>query len=161
MASLEDITGWRDEFNDLEERWDDEWVAYVDQFVNKLEPLIPVSQVLHFIKVLLENEETLATMTEIAKWEKLMDASGPFEDDAPEMELYPTDSVVMINDFWLWFCWKAGYPPVSSAFRLAGIDTASDIIRGDLSGVQSSETKAFLLDRYAFTIRADAEGDLA
>jgi hypothetical protein len=160
MADFEEITGWREEFNDLEERWDDEWVAYWDQFMNKLEPKIPVSQVLHYIRVLLENEETLVAMTELARWHVLMDASGPFEDDAPEMELYPTDSVVTINEFWQWFCWKAGYPPVFSAFRLAGTDTASDIIRGDLPGPQSPETRAFLLKEYAFTIRVDKEGDL-
>ncbi|MCV0425176.1 MAG: hypothetical protein K5905_06870 [Roseibium sp.] len=161
MADIEDITGWRDEYNDLESRWDDEWVAYIYQFVNKLEPMIPVSQVLHFIKVLLENQDTLAAMKEVAEWEKLMDASGPFEDDAPEMELYPKDAVVMMNEFWPWFCWKAGYPPVYAAFGLAGVDVASDILRGDLPGVQSPETKAFLLKRYAFILTAGEEGDLA
>ncbi|WFE91583.1 hypothetical protein K1718_09555 [Roseibium porphyridii] len=161
MADIEDITGWRDEYRDLEARWDDEWVAYLDQFVNQIRPKVHVSQVLHFIKVLLENEDTLAAMKEVAEWEKLMDARGPFRDDAPEMELYPKDAVVMMNEFWPWFCFKASYPPVYAAFGLAGVDVASDILRGDLPGVQSPETKAFLLKRYAFILTAGEEGDLA
>jgi hypothetical protein len=159
MADFDDITGWREELNELEERHDDEWVAYVNWFMNSDWPLAPASQVLHCVDVMLNNDDTHKAVTQIAAWRDLMDAKGPFEDDDPEMEQYPESAVELTNKFWRWFCWKAGYKPVGFAFRSAALTMACLIVQGQLPGTQAQETRDQLLEQYGFTVGPDEDAE--
>jgi len=158
MAVVTDISGWQDEYLELETRWDEQWVAFLDRWTNKIRPKIPVSQVLDFMECLLEHEETRDVVEQLAVWDELNDAKGPFDEGDPELEKYPRDSVIYMNEFWLWYCWKAGYEPVYGAFRLAGSYAAELITLGRLPGVYFPETTNFLLKRYDYIFKSDQEG---
>ena len=157
MADLNDINGWWEEFENLEDQWDEQWAAFRNRFVNKLNPKIPVSQVLDFMECLLEHEETRDVVEQLAIWDELNDAKGPFDEGDPELEKYPRDSVIYMNEFWLWYCWKAGYEPVYGAFRLAGSYAAELVTLGRLPEARSQATRDYLLKEFHFCIEPDQE----
>jgi|GEM_PF-1918953 len=158
MAVVTDISGWQDEYLELETRWDEQWVAFLGKWTNKIEPMIPVSQVLDFMECLLEHEETRAVVEQLAIWDELNDAKGPFDEGDPELEKYPRDSVIYMNEFWLWYCWKAGYERVYGAFRLAGSYAAELVTLGRLPEARSQATRDYLLKEFHFCIEPDQEG---
>ncbi|MFN3253673.1 hypothetical protein, partial [Roseibium album] len=82
MASIDNIAGWREEYEYLEygdgtdAATDDPargvWRAHKNKFVHGMPPKPPISQVLHLVEVMLGNEETRSAMKELSDWWDLL-----------------------------------------------------------------------------------------
>ncbi|MBG6148308.1 hypothetical protein IWQ55_001160 [Labrenzia sp. EL_208] len=171
MASIDNIAGWREEYEYLEYGDDDtdydagiydpvmdDWFAHKNKFVHGMPPKPPISQVLHLVEVMLGNEETRSAMKELSDWWELLEEKGPFEDDDPEMALFPDEAVQLLIEFWQWFCFKAGYPHLGQVFNFVAKEVANKILQGRLPGVHARETEEYLLQNFSLFVSADDEG---
>ncbi|MBG6156710.1 hypothetical protein IWQ55_001156 [Labrenzia sp. EL_208] len=168
MASIDNIAGWREEYEYLEygdgtdAATDDPargvWRAHKNKFVHGMPPKPPISQVLHLVEVMLGNEETRSAMKELSDWWELLEEKGPFEDDDPEMALFPDEAVQLLIEFWQWFCFKAGYPHLGQVFNFVAKEVANKILQGRLPGVHARETEEYLLQNFSLFVSADDEG---
>ncbi len=90
MASIDNIAGWREEYEYLEYGDDDtdydagiydpvmdDWFAHKNKFVHGMPPKPPISQVLHLVEVMLGNEETRSAMKELSDWWDLLEKRVP------------------------------------------------------------------------------------
>ncbi|MEM9632971.1 MAG: hypothetical protein AAGA50_16690 [Pseudomonadota bacterium] len=147
MASLEDITGWRDELRQLEENEE-----YMDQrsekFMDALELKTPLSDVLKFMEIVAGDEELRDAVEQSAVWDKvIMATEGGMHRTHPRYSECPHEALGTLRKFNDWYCWKGGYEPVS-AFDLAGFGTLMDVLDGRLPAIRSAETINYILQEY-------------
>jgi len=145
MADFSDISNWRQEFYEFNERDDEETKEFYNKFNGTVEPLVPVSQVLEFMEVLFQHDELREAVKKDWQWSKVLEAHG---NELPDMSNCPEDAFQTLHDFFYYFCWKTGYEPVDAAFTSGGIHTLYRILDGDLSEIHSAETRDHILRKY-------------
>ncbi|KZL11703.1 hypothetical protein [Pseudovibrio sp. Ad26] len=146
MADFSDISNWRQEFYEFNERDDEETKEFYDKLLTVIPPMIPVSQVLEFMEVLFQHDELREAVKKGCEWDKVLIAHG---NELPDMSNCPYEATQTRHDFFHYFCWKSEYEPVSEAFLGAGVQTLCQVLEGKLLNVQAPETRDFLLKEYS------------
>ncbi|KZL23840.1 hypothetical protein [Pseudovibrio sp. Ad37] len=145
MADFSDISNWRQEFYEFNERDDEETKEFYNKFNGTVEPLIPVSQVLEFMEVLFQHDELREAVEKRWEWNKVLIAHG---NELPDMSDCPDDAFQTLEDFFYYFCWKSNYDAVAAAFETAGIHTLYRILDGEYSNIKSPEVRSHILSKY-------------
>lgn len=131
MASLDDITGWREELSVYHES--DFYKEKSRIYIYEMPPKIPLSAIYEYVDLVLKNCEIKDAVIRIRKWYETQTDEIINYDNNPD---YPNWDAKTIRDFASWFIMKRSLPSNHEAFRFAH-HLAGDILMGDCSFVRN------------------------
>lgn len=147
MPVFKNITGWREELDEL--RNGPAYKKMYSQGIRnpKDDPLVPLSVILDFVETLLAHEETKEGLLAPERWRKnnppTVIGRNTYFPDPENDPTFPHAASKRVNDFEKWFMLKTGFGPRWDAYGHGRI-LAGKILRGEIPGVRSPEAEAYL-----------------
>lgn len=147
MAVFKDITGWREELEELRKG-----PAYKKMYPEvirnpKDDPLVPLSVILDFVETLLAHEETKEGLLAPERWRKnnppTVIGRNTYFPDPENDPTFPHAASNLVEDFKNWFMLKTGYGPRFPPY-FTGMGLATKVLNGEIPGVRSPEAEDYL-----------------
>ena len=140
MSEHIDITGWREELDEL--RQSDAYViGWADNEFGEVWKPVPISKVHEFAELVLSNEELRHCLTEVNKWYQEDPERTCIADD--ENNTYPISADSKVYEFYEWFLLKNGLGPNSEVGR-TGFMTCLAVESGFFNSTTSNEAIAYM-----------------